>query len=183
MGVVLAPDCRYGPWQRSTMDWYMPHAVYTRLQHRHHQWQQHGKQQQQHEQQQRQQQQQRQNGRNHLDEIAPVPVVLFCHGGVWASGEPWHFAPMAARVAQAGIVVAIIGYTLYPDAHAADMAAEVRVQYDHAQQASGMSRSVACCPGMQVASTQPCAIAHCHGNHCRLQQRGSAVVDHVLLKP
>lgn len=37
-----------------------------------------------------------------------VPVVLFCHGGVWASGAKWHYAPMATRLAQAGIVTAVM---------------------------------------------------------------------------
>lgn len=30
------------------------------------------------------------------------PVVFFVHGGVWASGEKWHYAPMAVRLAQVG---------------------------------------------------------------------------------
>lgn len=34
---------------------------------------------------------------------APLrPVVFFVHGGVWASGETWQYAPMATRLAQQG---------------------------------------------------------------------------------
>lgn len=29
-----------------------------------------------------------------------APVVLFCHGGVWAAGSAWHYAPLATRLAQ-----------------------------------------------------------------------------------
>jgi hypothetical protein len=54
-----------------------------------------------------------------------LPVVLFCHGGIWATGEKWHYAPMATRLAQAGIVTAIMSYSLYPVAEATNMAGEV----------------------------------------------------------
>ncbi|KAK9837401.1 hypothetical protein WJX84_005874 [Apatococcus fuscideae] len=54
-----------------------------------------------------------------------LPVALFCHGGVWANGERWHYAPLAKRLAQAGIMTAVIGYTLYPQASTHEMAAEV----------------------------------------------------------
>lgn len=54
-----------------------------------------------------------------------LPVVLFCHGGIWATGEKWHYAPLATRLAQAGIVTAIMSYSLYPTAQAPEMAGEV----------------------------------------------------------
>ena len=53
------------------------------------------------------------------------PVALFVHGGVWSTGETWHYAPMAVRLAQAGIVTAVMSYTLYPEALAPDMAVQV----------------------------------------------------------
>ena len=37
-----------------------------------------------------------------------APVVLFCHGGVWASGSKWHYAPLATRLAQAGVITAVM---------------------------------------------------------------------------
>lgn len=37
-----------------------------------------------------------------------APVVLFCHGGVWASGAKWHYAPLATRLAQAGVITAVM---------------------------------------------------------------------------
>ena len=52
-------------------------------------------------------------------------MALFCHGGVWAHGERWHYAPMATRLAQAGVLTMIISYSLYPKASAAMQAAEV----------------------------------------------------------
>ena len=55
-----------------------------------------------------------------------APVVLFCHGGVWASGAAWHYAPLATRLAQAGVVTAVMQYTLFPAALAPQMAEEVR---------------------------------------------------------
>ena len=54
-----------------------------------------------------------------------APVVLFCHGGVWASGAGWHYAPLATRLAQAGVVTAVMQYSLFPDALVPQMVAEV----------------------------------------------------------
>ncbi|KAL4442435.1 hypothetical protein ABPG77_005019 [Micractinium sp. CCAP 211/92] len=54
-----------------------------------------------------------------------APVVLFCHGGVWASGSKWHYAPLATRLAQAGVITAVMSYSLYPDALIPQMVAEV----------------------------------------------------------
>jgi acetyl esterase/lipase len=45
---------------------------------------------------------------------ALAPVVLFVHGGVWASGAKWHYAQMATSLAQAGCVVCVMQYSLYP---------------------------------------------------------------------
>ncbi len=44
---------------------------------------------------------------------------------VCVTGERWHYAPMAKRLAQAGIMTAVIGYTLYPQANTHQMAEEV----------------------------------------------------------
>lgn len=54
-----------------------------------------------------------------------APVVLFVHGGVWASGSKWHYALMAARLAQAGCVVCVMEYSLYPQANVDCMVREV----------------------------------------------------------
>eukprot|EP00850_Spirogloea_muscicola_P018987 SM000180S03512 [mRNA] locus=s180:259993:262654:- [translate_table: standard] len=59
--------------------------------------------------------------RNMLDiYVAPEssvakPVALFIHGGVWASGERWQYAPLGACLAQAGVIGVLISYSLYPD--------------------------------------------------------------------
>ena len=69
--------------------------------------------------------------RNKFDIYLPAvsapaaPVALFCHGGVWAHGERWHYAPMATRLAQAGVLTMVMSYSLYPKASAAMQAAEV----------------------------------------------------------
>jgi len=54
-----------------------------------------------------------------------VPMAVFVHGGVWASGERWQFAPLAHRLAEEGIVAAVISYSLYPEKSAKAQAEEV----------------------------------------------------------
>ena len=54
-----------------------------------------------------------------------APVALFCHGGVWAHGERWHYAPMATRLAQAGVLTMVMSYSLHPKASAAVQTTEV----------------------------------------------------------
>lgn len=53
------------------------------------------------------------------------PIALFIHGGVWAVGERWQFAPMAHRLAEEGIVTCVATYTLFPDAKCDTMWEEV----------------------------------------------------------
>jgi acetyl esterase/lipase len=53
------------------------------------------------------------------------PVALFVHGGVWAVGEKWQFAPMASRLAQEGVVTCVATYTLFPRALCRQMWTEV----------------------------------------------------------
>lgn len=69
----------------------------------------------------------------HEDDIHPTikrPVMLFVHGGVWAAGERFHYAPMAVRCAQAGIITAVMSYTLYPEAKVPTMVDEVGAALD-----------------------------------------------------
>ncbi|KAL3160057.1 hypothetical protein ABBQ38_009774 [Trebouxia sp. C0009 RCD-2024] len=54
-----------------------------------------------------------------------LPVALFCHGGVWATGAKWHYAPMAKQLAQAGVLTCVLQYSLYPDALAPQMVDEL----------------------------------------------------------
>ncbi|KAL3141616.1 hypothetical protein ABBQ32_004856 [Trebouxia sp. C0010 RCD-2024] len=58
-------------------------------------------------------------------ESKQLPVALFCHGGVWATGAKWHYAPMAKQVAQAGVLTCVLQYSLYPDALAPQMVDEL----------------------------------------------------------
>ena len=53
------------------------------------------------------------------------PVALFIHGGVWAVGEKWQFAPMAHRLAEEGVVTCVATYSLFPQATAPRMWEEV----------------------------------------------------------
>lgn len=50
------------------------------------------------------------------DSAGGLPAVLFVHGGVWASGERWHYTRMAHELAKQGLVVCVMAYTLYPAA-------------------------------------------------------------------
>lgn len=57
-------------------------------------------------------------------------VVLFCHGGVWAAGETWHYAPMGCELARAGVMACVMQYTLYPDALVPQLVGEVGAALD-----------------------------------------------------
>eukprot|EP00877_Chromochloris_zofingiensis_P002628 jgi/Chrzof1/12366/Cz06g31300.t1 len=54
-----------------------------------------------------------------------APVVVFCHGGVWAAGASWHYAPMAVALARLGVVACVVQYSLYPDALVPQLVEEV----------------------------------------------------------
>jgi len=43
------------------------------------------------------------------------PVVIFVHGGVWASGDKWQFTPLASFLAEEGVIAVLPQYTLYPE--------------------------------------------------------------------
>jgi acetyl esterase/lipase len=57
-------------------------------------------------------------------------VVLFVHGGVWATGAKWHYAPLATRLAQEGILTCVIQYSLYPSCLTDTMVGEVSQALD-----------------------------------------------------
>jgi hypothetical protein len=42
------------------------------------------------------------------------PVVVFVHGGVWASGDKWQFSPLGTYLTEQGVVAVLMQYTLYP---------------------------------------------------------------------
>lgn len=54
-----------------------------------------------------------------------APVVVFVHGGVWSSGEAWQYAPLAAALADCGVVTAVATYSLYPTSLVDGMVREV----------------------------------------------------------
>ncbi|GMH33903.1 hypothetical protein BSKO_01737 [Bryopsis sp. KO-2023] len=58
------------------------------------------------------------------------PVALFCHGGVWASGDPWNYAPLAATLAEGGVVTCVMTHTLYPNAVVPEMVLELSSALD-----------------------------------------------------
>lgn len=47
---------------------------------------------------------------------APVPAIVFVHGGGWRTGVRANFAPMAIRMAQRGYAAATVSYRLSPEA-------------------------------------------------------------------
>ena len=57
-----------------------------------------------------------------------LPMVLFIHGGAWASGERWQYTPLALRLSQMeSCVVGIASYRLYPDNLVDDMTKDVKL--------------------------------------------------------
>jgi hypothetical protein len=69
--------------------------------------------------------QQQANQRQDGTQPAPAKVVFFCHGGIWMFGEKWHHCGLALRMAQAGLVVVAVEYTLYPTATVPQMIDEL----------------------------------------------------------
>eukprot|EP00026_Physarum_polycephalum_P011665 Phypoly_transcript_11905.p1 GENE.Phypoly_transcript_11905~~Phypoly_transcript_11905.p1 ORF type:complete len:320 (+),score=42.29 Phypoly_transcript_11905:205-1164(+) len=53
------------------------------------------------------------------------PVVIFCHGGAWNSGDKLHYCTLAKTLQSNGIVVVVINYTLYPKGLVADMQRDI----------------------------------------------------------
>ena len=104
-GVKLVRDVRYGDTDRNLLDIYTPR-------YEQHWWQ-----------------RRRRKGeaptRSNL-EAAPAPVVLSVHGGVWTSGERWHYTLLARSLAEEGAVVCVMAYSAYPVATVDTM---VRTQY------------------------------------------------------
>ena len=99
MNVVLCRDQRYGPRPRNVLDVYRPRETKQGV---------------------------AEPGRGEMAEAeGPRPVVLFVHGGVWASGSKWHYAKMASRLAQEGITTCVAEYTLFPDCTSERMVKEV----------------------------------------------------------
>ena len=54
----------------------------------------------------------------------PTPLLFL------KQGDKWNFSLMARRLAEAGAVVAVMEYTLYPEAEADQQAAEVSTALD-----------------------------------------------------
>lgn len=57
---------------------------------------------------------------------ADAPVACFVHGGVWAVGDRWQYAPLGQSLAEAGVVTVIPSYTLFPQALIPQMVSEVQ---------------------------------------------------------
>ena len=51
----------------------------------------------------------------------PRPVILFKHGGSWASGDPDYYAFIGRNFASQGFVVVVAGYRLFPEARYPEM--------------------------------------------------------------
>ena len=64
---------------------------------------------------------------NSQKEFSKRPIVLFVHGGAWGSGERWQYSPLARALAvEAGAIVGIASYRLFPDAMVEEQVTDVR---------------------------------------------------------
>lgn len=97
------------------------------------------------------------------DPVCPKAKATYGFIRSSAAGERWHYAPMAKRLAQAGILTAVIGYSLYPQATTHQMSAEVSQALswiqDHAVEYGGSPEKVSF-PNPRVSQMMPCIIIH-----------------------
>lgn len=72
---------------------------------------------------------------------APLPILVFVHGGSWASGDPHDYRFIARTFCAQGFAVVLAGYRLYPQARFPEMledgAAAVRWVHDNAATLGG----------------------------------------------
>ena len=61
---------------------------------------------------------------------APGPLVVFIHGGYWQARAKENFSFLASGLLAHGLHVAMVGYTLAPDASLAHIVDEVRASID-----------------------------------------------------
>lgn len=127
--------------------------------------------------------------RNTLDLYVPaaasrqrVPVVLFVHGGVWAAGDAWHYAPLAASLARLGVMAVVMQYTLYPDALVPQLVREVSAALDWALDNVGAYGGDA--RQVRRACLWPvCGVAHVclllRSDVCAARARHAVVVAHT----
>ncbi len=84
------------------------------------------------------------NGLDIFSAKAPdAPLLVFIHGGYWQRNRKDDFACMASGPLAHGLSVALVGYTLAPDASLAEIAAEIRRAIDFLRardEAAGTSR-------------------------------------------
>ena len=70
-----------------------------------------------------------------------LPVMIFVHGGVWSSGELWHYSSLGEDMAREGILVFVVTYKFYPDvlvdAQIADIQDAVAWVEDHCEDYGG----------------------------------------------
>ncbi|KAG6546610.1 hypothetical protein Mapa_011799 [Marchantia paleacea] len=79
--------------------------------------------------------------RNLLDVYTPssctskssLPVLMFVHGGVWASGDKSLFSPIGAILAHHGVIALLVQYTLYPQVPAKEQVKEISRAFSWAQ--------------------------------------------------
>ena len=103
------------------------------------------------------------------------PVALFIHGGVWAVGEKWQFAPMAHRLAEEGVVTCVATYSLFPQALAPRMWEEVSDALTFT-----MDNASKLCPG--ASADRVVLVGHSAGAHLcamALMHRRGAVPEAV----
>lgn len=57
--------------------------------------------------------------------VGLCPVVIFCHGGAWNSGDKLHYCTLAKTLRENKIIVVVINYTLHPKGLVAEMQRDI----------------------------------------------------------
>lgn len=92
---------------------------------------------------------------------------------MWAAGDSWHYAPLAASLARLGVITCVMQYTLYPDALVPQLVQEVSAAFDWALD------NVGSYGGDRNKVTGETALAGGQGNE-RSQLHVQQVLEHVF---
>jgi acetyl esterase/lipase len=63
-----------------------------------------------------------------------LPIVVYVNGGVWSAGDSWSFAPLAKALSDAGLLVCIAQYRLFPSVLVPSMVDDVCAALDWVHQ-------------------------------------------------
>eukprot|EP00934_Nitzschia_sp_Nitz4_P002075 Nitzschia sp. Nitz4//scaffold134_size62860//51430//52924//NITZ4_006336-RA/size62860-snap-gene-0.7-mRNA-1//-1//CDS//3329535520//2075//frame0 len=92
-------------------------------------------------------------------------MLYFVHGGAWGSGKPWFYRLLAQPFLELNMVVAIVGYRVYPDADVPQQVEDLEAAYQF------LSQEYPTLCGPNRSSTLPigfCVSGHSSGAHIAL---------------